>query len=194
MRQNVVHAFNKKLSHQSKTLAAIKLMKQQIKETKLGSALSVKSISDGSESSNESQVSEDVSDQSENEILQNAHLVKNIHKDIVVKHQLHLKRKNTLISNDFNSQFKDLMRDNPVVIFPELQLQAWDRLPRFTFLDADLKQMQQTNNNAFERKHQPVKSNFIGSPVRMPHEGGVLTESQKKQKSGDEDTPEVPRS
>jgi hypothetical protein len=34
------------------------------------------------------------------------------------------------------------MKDNPVVIFPELDLQSWDRLPRFTFLDANLKDLQ----------------------------------------------------
>jgi hypothetical protein len=34
------------------------------------------------------------------------------------------------------------MKDNPVVIFPELNLQAWDRLPRFAFLDANLKKCQ----------------------------------------------------
>ena len=33
------------------------------------------------------------------------------------------------------------MKDNPVVVFPELDLMAWDRLPRFMFLDANLKEL-----------------------------------------------------
>ena len=67
------------------------------------------------------------------------------------------------------------MKDNPVVIFPELDLQAWDRLPRFTFLDANLKELQSTNDETtFEKKHTPLKTNFIGSPVRLPDEGGLL--------------------
>ena len=67
------------------------------------------------------------------------------------------------------------MKDNPVVIFPELNLQAWDRLPRFAFLDANLKKCQQINEEqTIDRKHQNIKSNFIGSPIRTQDEGGVL--------------------
>jgi hypothetical protein len=44
------------------------------------------------------------------------------------------------------------MSENPVVIFPELEMSAWDRLPRFTFLDADLKGLQQTGQEQIMRK------------------------------------------
>lgn len=46
-----------------------------------------------------------------------------------------------MVAADYNEHFKEMMAENPVVIFPELRISAWDRLPRFTFLDADLKSL-----------------------------------------------------
>ena len=92
-------------------------------------------------------------------------------------------RKKTIIAVDRNDRFKELMRQNAVIIFPELNLHAWDRLPRFTFLDVDLKQPNQDKvNKKSERKHKPVKSKFVGSPVRPPSDGSVLTATKKNQR------------
>jgi hypothetical protein len=78
------------------------------------------------------------------------------------------------LSQDANTSFKLLMQRNPVVIFPELDLHAWDRLPRFTFLEADIKDKASQGKNRPKNKKEHVKSNFVGSPIRPPQEGGVL--------------------
>lgn len=70
------------------------------------------------------------------------------------------------------------MEKNPVVIFPDSALKAWDDLPRFTFLETDIRGTERGNGhmNQKDRKriHQLEKSNFIGSPVRTIAQGGVL--------------------
>ncbi len=101
-----------------------------------------------------------------------------------------------MVANNYNEQFKLLMSHNPVVIFPEVELSAWDRLPRFTVLDADLKSLQQLGPKAkIERKRKSVKSSFVGSPIRTPDQGGVLKKSSEqsshKRRSDDEETTEV---
>jgi len=65
------------------------------------------------------------------------------------------------------------LKDNYLVIFPSKHLTAWDKLPRFTFLDADLSKLQ-NEESAKSRINLPVKSNFVGSPVRTIDEGGIL--------------------
>lgn len=68
------------------------------------------------------------------------------------------------------------MRLNPVVIFPDHALVAWDHLPRFTFLDTDIRGMNRGNkkNKDGKRIHELEKSRFVGSPVRTEAEGGVM--------------------
>ena len=83
-------------------------------------------------------------------------------------------RKKTMLAHDTNGGFKMLMQKNPVVIFPELDLHAWDRLPRFTFLEADIKSKTTVNKENKKNKKEHVKSNFVGSPIRPPEEGGLL--------------------
>lgn len=62
------------------------------------------------------------------------------------------------------------MAKNPVVIFTDPALKAWDNLPRFTFLETDIRGTERgnVNLNAKDRKriHKLEKSNFVGSPVR----------------------------
>ncbi len=40
-----------------------------------------------------------------------------------------------------NNDIREQMKENFVVIFPDPQLQAWDKLPRFAFLDTDLSKL-----------------------------------------------------
>ena len=70
---------------------------------------------------------------------QAADFVETCKTEIMTKHQLNKARKKTMLALDTNGGFKMLMQKNPVIIFPELDLHAWDRLPRFTFLEADIK-------------------------------------------------------
>lgn len=58
------------------------------------------------------------------------------------------------------------MKENFVVIFPDPQLQAWDHLPRFAFLDTDLAKLTQKKEKTRERIRAPVKDSFVGAPVR----------------------------
>jgi len=74
------------------------------------------------------------------------------------------------------------MEHNQVIIFPGKNLQAWDRLPRFTFLDYDLKK-KNINEDEIKRKKQPIKPIFVGSPVRSKEEGGLLTLSASHKRS-----------
>lgn len=67
---------------------------------------------------------------------------------------------------------QDRMKENFVVIFPDQNLNAWDHMPRFTFLDADLYKLQ-NKEQVKTRLHQTIKSRFVGSPVRSPEEGGI---------------------
>ena len=39
------------------------------------------------------------------------------------------------------------MEKNPVVIFPDPALTAWDHLPRFTFLETDIRGTERGNVN-----------------------------------------------
>jgi len=65
-------------------------------------------------------------------------------------------------------------------------LQAWDNLPRFTFLEADLSKIKKQEATP-TRKRMPVKPIFVGSPVRYPEEGGLLsTRAQRLKKKSDE--------
>jgi len=68
------------------------------------------------------------------------------------------------------------MKQNPVVIFPDPALVAWDHLPRFTVLDTDIRGMNRGNKKLKDGKriHALEKSRFVGSPVRTQAEGGVL--------------------
>jgi len=74
------------------------------------------------------------------------------------------------------------MEHNQVLIFPGKNLQAWDRLPRFTFLDYDLKK-NPTHEDEVQRKKQPIKPIFVGSPVRSIETGGLLTLSASHKRS-----------
>jgi hypothetical protein len=73
-----------------------------------------------------------------------------------------------------------LLQKNIAIIFPEPRLEAWDNLPRFTFLDADLSKMKKKQTFTSRIRH-IVKPNFIGSPIRLIKEGGLL-ESRPKLK------------
>jgi hypothetical protein len=55
-------------------------------------------------------------------------------------------------------------------------------MPRFTFLDCDLKK-NPTNENEVKRKKQPIKPIFVGSPVRSIETGGLLTLSASHKRS-----------
>jgi hypothetical protein len=58
-------------------------------------------------------------------------------------------------------------------------LTAWDKLPRFTFLDADLHKLQDKEQSK-SRIKMPNKSIFVGSPVRLADEGGMLMNTLKR--------------
>lgn len=45
------------------------------------------------------------------------------------------------------------MGGNQVLIFPQRRLQAWDKLPRFTFLEADLGKCSKPEVQKNERMH-----------------------------------------
>jgi len=51
-------------------------------------------------------------------------------------------------------------------------------MPVFTFFDGELNK-QKKQEAARQRKKQCVKSKFVGSPVRSPEEGGVMTHKHK---------------
>jgi hypothetical protein len=57
------------------------------------------------------------------------------------------------------------MKENFVVIFPDPQLQAWDHLPRFAFLDTDLAKLTY-RTKIKERIRAPVKDGFVGATMR----------------------------
>lgn len=59
---------------------------------------------------------------------------------IVNQFNLKVMRKRTLAAIDQNTVFKQVQQRNPVVIFPSLPLEAWDRLPRFTILSTNMQQ------------------------------------------------------
>ena len=52
-------------------------------------------------------------------------------------------------------------------------------MPVFTFFDGELNK-QDKQEAARQRKKQCVKSKFVGSPVRSPEEGGVMTHKYKE--------------
>jgi cell division septal protein FtsQ len=89
-----------------------------------------------------------------------------MHQSIRDKYQLQLKRKATMIAAAKQTNLQDNLKNDYLVIFPAKPLTAWDKLPRFTFLDADLAKLQ---NKEMEKSriNQPVKSIFVGSPVRV---------------------------
>ena len=76
-----------------------------------------------------------------------------------------------------------------------MNLQAWDCLPRFKILDSDLnfnvppmdpaefdpskkqrkpKTAMSVNPSHSVERHKKVKSIFVGSPIRLPEDGGVM--------------------
>ena len=54
-----------------------------------------------------------------------------------------------------------------MLIFPELPLTAWDRLPRFAILESNLREKDKHTKKG-QQKREKVKSTFIGTPMRHP--------------------------
>lgn len=133
----------------------------------------------------------DAETKAEMEIQQEVEDITHTRQAIIKKHALHMKRAGTLVSIDKNANFEELMKSNQVVIFPGYSLQAWDKLPRFTILDAALAKYQKSEQQ-YSRKHKPLKPIFVGSPVRPPEEGGVLSiTEEKRQKIASGEEPDI---
>ena len=77
------------------------------------------------------------------------------------------------------------MEKNPVLIFPSKNVQAWDHLPRFTFLDVDMKKVMNQPIVLSERHRKAFRSTFIGSPLRKRNQNG--TQTQRVSKDEDQD-------
>jgi len=87
-----------------------------------------------------------------------------------------------------NNRFHDLMQQNSVVVLPRKSYQAWDNLPRLQILESDMNQFKQKEKRS-TRIHAEVKPHFVGSPVRLPEQGGLLKPRAAKPKHwGDPDT------
>lgn len=84
------------------------------------------------------------------------------------------KHKLNLGERDLN--LEESLLDNPVVLFPSVRVQAWDNMPRFVFLDANIRKTLKEKVTVSSRIRAPLKSNFVGSPVRTKRKGGILAD------------------
>lgn len=98
---------------------------------------------------------------------------RDVNKDIRDKYQLQLKRRATMYACVKQSDLQLGLKDDYAVIFPTKPLTAWDKLPRFTFLDTDFEKLQ-LQQTVLHKTKQAVKSIMVGSPVRVVQEGGIL--------------------
>ena len=80
-------------------------------------------------------------------------------------------RKESLLATSRINGLREQMKENFVVIFPDPQLQAWDRLPRFTFLDTDLAKLTHKKKTR-ERIRAPVKDGFVGGATTRSSQQG----------------------
>ena len=106
----------------------------------------------------------------------------NIEENLKKKYKLEMRRQQTLEFDYRNLDLKKLMANNPVIIFPHAEVQAWDHLPRFTFLDIDMKKILNAPIVSKQRHRQLTVSNFVGSPVRTQENGGILTKEREKKR------------
>ena len=65
-------------------------------------------------------------------------------------------------------QLRNLLAQNKIVIFPSEKIHAWDHLPRFKFLEADLRRLKNTKKSENRKRQQTLKDSFIGSPSGGP--------------------------
>ena len=69
------------------------------------------------------------------------------------------------------------MQKNDFIIFPREQVKSWDRMPHFCVFEGI-----PTIESQYTKKNKSVKPIFVGSPVRIKEEGGLLTPAQQEQR------------
>jgi hypothetical protein len=95
------------------------------------------------------------------------------------KYNLQMRRDKTEKFDERNLDLESLMVINPVIIFPSKHINAWDHLPRFQFLDADMKKLiRAPTTTEVVKVKQKFRSNQVGSPIRFVREGGILDEEE----------------
>lgn len=61
-----------------------------------------------------------------------------------------------------NDQLQELLTKDQVIVFPRKILQPWDDIPRFDFLDCNLRNIV-NDDDAYQKKKKPKKDTFIGN-------------------------------
>ena len=79
------------------------------------------------------------------------------------KYNLKKRRRDSINFDKRTDDLRATIGHNKVVIFPSDKIKAWDHMPRFKILEADLKNLQEEKVTNFNRRKKRVKSNFVGS-------------------------------
>ena len=102
-----------------------------------------------------------------------------------------MRRDGTMKFDIRNNNLQEMMQDNAILIFPSPHVQAWDHLPRFTFLDVDMKKLINQPVVDSTRHKLPSRSTFVGSPVRREKKSLLETPRSRKASESGDDTPQL---
>ena len=87
-------------------------------------------------------------------------------------------RLDSLMVSSNTDNLRHSMRENKFVIFPDSQFEPWDHQPYFTIFEGSRMQQQKSVKVFSRRCPQSTKSIFVGSPVRLEQDGGIMTQRQ----------------